>query len=109
VTKAAWEYNIPPLVISGKALPEEFYPFKIKGNILPTCFKKALGRDSYILRFVEICGRKQKVTVECAKPVKKIYLADMAERRKDRIKKGSGNIIQLNVSPFEILTLDMEF
>jgi len=58
---------------------------------------------------VEICGRKQKVTVECAKPVKKIYLADMAERRKDRIKKGSGNIIQLNVSPFEILTLDMEF
>jgi len=109
VTKAAWEYNFPPVIKYGRSAGREFCPFTVKGDILPTSFKKALDRDSCILRLVELLGRKQSVEIECAKPVKKAYLADIAERRNRRLKICRGNIIRLRVNPFEILTLDMEF
>ncbi len=109
ITRAAWEYDCPPLVVRGKAAAQEFFPFKIAGDVLPSSFKKTLGRDSYILRLVEVLGGKQKVEIECIKPVKKAYLTDIAERRKKKATGTKAKKISLNLNPFEILTLEMEF
>ncbi len=109
VMKAAGEYNIPPIVTYGEGKPLTFRPFTIKGDVLPSCFKKALGRDSYILRIAEVCGKKQVVEIIFAKPFKKAYCADTAERRQKQIKGMPGNkTIKLNIAPFQTLTFDME-
>lgn len=108
ITKLAMEYNIPPLIISGESEPEEFYPFVIKGNILPTCFKKAVGRTSYILRLVEIKGKRESVKVEFVRKPEKVYIANSVEKREKQVKL-KGKELKLNFSPFQILTLDIQF
>ncbi|MDD3726306.1 MAG: glycoside hydrolase family 38 C-terminal domain-containing protein [Candidatus Ratteibacteria bacterium] len=109
ITKMAMEYNIPPIVISGEAEPQEFCPFTIKGDIVPTCFKKALDRDTYILRLVEIEGKKTSVQLEFTSTPQKVYITNSVEKREKQIKKIRGKQIILNISPFQILTLDMRF
>lgn len=108
VTKAAMEYNMPPVVEYGEAPSQAFCPFTIKGNVLPACFKKALGRNSYILRLVEVCGKKQNAEITFVKPFEKAYLADSAERRGNKIN-SKGSKVKLTVAPFEIVTLEIVF
>lgn len=109
VTKAAWEYNYPPIVVPGNSAPKAFYPIKIKGDVLATSFKKAFGRNSYILRLLEISGNKQSAELEFRKPFKKAYFVDAAERRKNRIKDTGKNKIKLRMAPSQIVGLDIEF
>ncbi len=108
ITKLAMEYNIPPLIISGKSEPEEFYPFTIRGEVLPTCFKKAMDRNSYILRFVEVKGKRESVKVEFVRKPEKVYIANSVEKREKQVKL-KGKELKLNLSPFQILTLDIQF
>jgi len=108
INRLAMEYNIPPIVAQGKAEPEVFYPFTIKGNILPTCFKKAIGRDSYILRLVELSGKKEKVRIDFTEAPKKVYIANSVEKREKEIKK-KGKELNIDVAPFQILTLEIQF
>ncbi|MCM8762200.1 MAG: glycosyl hydrolase-related protein, partial [Candidatus Omnitrophica bacterium] len=109
ITKLAMEYNTPPIVISGNSEPEEFFPFEIKGNVVPTTFKKALGRNSYILRVAEIEGKKETVKIEFAKRPKKVHLSNSVEKREKEIKDLKGKILTLTIAPFQIITLDIEF
>lgn len=109
ITKLAMEYNTPPLVISGKAEPEEFYPFEIKGNIIPTSFKKALGRNSYILRLVEIEGKKETVQINFVRKPKKIYITNSAEKREKELKTMKGKQLKFDILPFQILNLEIQF
>ncbi|MCM8830256.1 MAG: glycosyl hydrolase-related protein, partial [Candidatus Omnitrophica bacterium] len=109
ITKLAMEYNTPPIVISGKSEPEEFCPFEIKGNVVPTTFKKVLGRNSYILRVVEIEGKKQRVKIKFAKMPKKAYISNSIEKREREIKGLKGKILTLTIEPFQILSLDIQF
>ncbi|HOV21486.1 MAG TPA: glycoside hydrolase family 38 C-terminal domain-containing protein [bacterium] len=107
ITKLAMEYNTPIITISGETKSEEFYPFLIRGNILPTSFKKAIGRESYILRMVEMFGKEQDIEINFTRPVRKIYISDAIENRIKQIKCSKYNI-KITVHPFQILTLDIE-
>lgn len=109
LTRAAMEYNIPPMVVYGKVKNQAFSPFTIKGDVLPSCFKKTLGRDSYILRLVEVCGKKQNAEIEFAKPPKRVYITDSSERRQKSISGIRGSRLRLNITPYQIVTLELVF
>jgi alpha-mannosidase len=109
VTKNAMEYNMPVVVEYGKAPEQNFSSFVLKGNILPTSFKKTLGRDSYILRLVEICGKKQTAEIEFAKIPKKLYIDDAVERRQKTLTAVKDGKLKLNVAPYQIVTLELVF
>ncbi len=109
VTKAAVEYNMPPIAADGEAPEKDFCPLVVRGKVLPTSFKKTLGRNSYILRLVEIEGKKQTAEIEFAKPLKKAYSTDAAEHRQKAIQGARGRKLKLNIAPYQIVTLELEF
>ncbi|MCX8082298.1 MAG: glycosyl hydrolase-related protein [bacterium] len=109
ITKLAMEYNTPPLAISGKTESEEFYPFEIKGNVVPTSFKRALGRNSYILRLVEVEGKKEIIKIDFVKKPKKVYITNSVEKREKELKGWRGKSIKFNIAPYRILTLEIQF
>ncbi len=109
VTRASAEYNTPVIVEYGEGNHGVFSPFTIKGNIMPSCFKKALGRNSFILRLIEISGRKQKVEIEFVRSLKKVYLVDSAEHRQKAISGMKGRKLKLGIAPYQIVTLELIF
>jgi len=108
INRVAMEYNLPPVVAQGRTEPEVYYPFIITGNVLPACFKKAIGRDSYVLRLVELSGKKEKVRIDFTEAPEKVYITNSVEKREKQIKK-KGKGLKIDVSPFQILTLEIQF
>ncbi len=109
IMKAAREYSMPPVVVSGEGSPQSMHPFTIKGDVLPSCFKETEGRNSYILRLVEVEGKKQNVEIEFAKTLKEAYLTDAAERRQKRVTGPKNSGLKLNITPYQIFTLELVF
>ena len=106
ITKMAMEYNNSPVLFEGEI--KKFNLFKIKGNIIPTSFKKSINENSYILRMVEYEGKKGKGTVIFEKDVKNVWLSNINE---ESVKKlcVKNKKLEFGFNPYQIITLKIEF
>ncbi len=106
VTKMAMEYNNQPILFNGEI--KKFDLFKIKGDIIPTSFKKSTGENSYILRLVEYEGKKGKGALIFERDVKNVWLSNVKEESlKKLIIKNKK--LEFDFNPYQIITFKVEF
>ena len=60
------------------------------------------------MRLVELSGKKEKVRIDFTEAPKKVYIANSVEKREKEIKK-KGKELNIDVAPFQILTLEIQF
>ncbi|MGC8976370.1 MAG: alpha-mannosidase [Candidatus Ratteibacteria bacterium] len=102
ITKMAFEYNITPIISDGEIKKQKL--FFIKGNIVPTCFKKSIKDNTYILRMVEYEGKRGKCVINFERNIKNVWFSNIKEDNLRRIPVKNGEI-ELNFKPYEIITL----
>ena len=110
--KQAEEYHHLPIPIQAEGngdLPAEFSFIEISPhNLILSALKKAEDSDDVILRFFETKGEATVARVELFREIKRVTLVDLQEREDKEIPfTGHGFILQVN--PFEIATLKLEF
>ena len=112
VYKEAQEYHhslIPFVANSRGDLPAEFSFFELKpDNLILSALKKAEQSDDVILRFFETKGETSNAELKVFKPIKQAWLTDLLEREEEELGAGS-DILELEVKPFEIVTLKLRF
>ncbi|HOK57083.1 MAG TPA: glycoside hydrolase family 38 C-terminal domain-containing protein [bacterium] len=106
ITKMALEYNITPVISEGEIKKQKL--FYIEGNIVPTCFKKSIKDNTYILRMVEYEGKKGKFVITFDRNIKNLWISNVKEENLKRIPVKNKKI-ELNFKPHEIITLKIEF
>jgi len=109
--RAATEFNNPLIVLNTAAhpgkLPKEFSFISIKpSNLVVTALKK--NGKFLILRFYEAGGRDTKATIRLFKPFKKVWMADLLEKKTRQLEQRKDRLA-LKVRKFEIVTLAFEF
>jgi len=91
------------------ALPSEYSFLKISPhNLILSALKKAEDSEAVILRFFETKGEATEAEVELFKAIKRLTLVDLLEREQGELP-FEGNRFRLEVKPFEIVTLKLEF
>ena len=112
VYKEAQEYlNLPiPFETDSKGdLPSEFSFFELKpSNLILSALKKAEGSDEVILRFFETEGETTKTRLKVFQPIKQAWLTDLLEREVQELEAGNSTL-ELEVKPFEIVTIKLRF
>ena len=112
VYKEAQEYHhsLIPFVANSKGdLPAEFSFFELKpSNLILSALKKAEEGDDVILRFFETVGETTRAELKVFKPIKKAWTTDLLEREEKELEAGS-DTLELEVKPFEIVTLKLRF
>jgi alpha-mannosidase len=110
--KLAQEFNHLPVAIQadGKGdLAPEFSFLRISPNsLILSALKKAEDSDEVILRFFETKGEATEAEVELFREIKRLTLVDLLEREEKELP-FMGNRFGLEVKPFEIVTLKLEF
>ena len=110
--KEAQEYlNLPiPFVADSKGdLPSEFSFFELEpSNLILSALKKAEQSDDVILRFFETKGETTKAKLRVFKRIKQAWLTDLLEREEKELE-ASIDTLELEVKPFEIVTLKLRF
>ena len=110
--KLAPEFHRLPIAIQADAkgaLPSEYSFLKLSpNNLILSALKKAEDSDAVILRFFETKGEATEAEVELFKAIKRLTLVDLLEREQDELP-FEGNRFRLEVTPFEIVTLKLEF
>jgi len=112
VYKEAQEYHhsLIPFVADSKGdLPAEFSFFELKpSNLILSALKKAEQGDDVILRFFETVGETTRAELKVFKPIKQAWVTDLLEREEKELEAGS-DTLELEVKPFEIVTLKLRF
>jgi len=112
IYKQAPEFHNLPIAIPADArgaLPSEYSFLKISPhNLILSALKKAEDSDGVILRFFETKGEATEAEVELFKAIKRLTLVDLLEREQGELP-FEGNRFSLEVKPFEIVTLKLEF
>ncbi len=112
VYKQAPEFNHPPIAIQANAegeLPAELSFIKLTPhNLILSALKKAEDSEAVILRFFETTGMITQAEVELFKDIKRLTTVDLLEREEGELP-FEGNHFNLEVGPFEIVTLKLEF
>ena len=110
--KLAQEFHHLPLAIQADSqgdLPPEYSFLKLSPhNLILSALKKAEDSDAVILRFFETKGEATEAEVELFKAIKRLTMVDLLEREEQELP-FEGNRIRLEVKPFEIVTLKLEF
>jgi len=106
ITKMAFEYNVTPIIFEGKIEKQKL--FFIQGNIVPTCFKKSINGNTYILRMVEYEGKKGKCIIIFERDIKNLWLSNIKEENLKKISVKNRKI-EFNFKPYEIITFKIEF
>jgi alpha-mannosidase len=106
ITKMAMEYDNSPILFNGEV--EKVDLFKIKGNIIPTSFKKSIDKNSYILRLVEYEGKKGKSTIFFEREIKNVWLSNIKEENLKKLVIKNKKL-EFNFEPYQILTFKIEF
>ncbi|MBA7686773.1 hypothetical protein ES703_95231 [subsurface metagenome] len=110
--KQAPEFNHRPIAIQAHAkgaLPAEHSFLKLSPhNLILSALKKAEDSDAVILRFFETTGESTQAEVELFKTIKRLTVVDLLEREEGELP-FEGNRFRLEVKPFEIVTLKLEF
>ncbi len=112
VYKQAPEFSHRPIAIQAKAegeLPTELSFIKLTPhNLILSALKKAEEGEAVILRFFETTGLATQAEVELFKDIKRLTAVDLLEREESELS-FEGNRFNLEVKPFEIVTLKLEF
>jgi len=110
--KQAEEYHHLPIPIQAEGngdLPAEFSFIEISPhNLILSTLKKAEDSDGVILRFFETKGEATLARVEVFREIKRVTLVDLLEREDKEIPFARREFM-LQVNPFEIVTLKLEF
>jgi alpha-mannosidase len=89
-------------------LPREFSFLELRpDNLILSALKKAEDSDEVILRFFETKGEKTAAEVKLFREIKKATIADLLERE-ERALKTDGNMLKMEVKPFEIVTVKLK-
>ncbi|MGD9117109.1 MAG: glycosyl hydrolase-related protein [Dehalococcoidia bacterium] len=112
IYRQAPEFNRRPTAIQanpGGKLPAEHSFLKLSpGHLILSALKKAEDSDAVILRFFETTGEVTQAEIELFKDIKRLTVVDLLEREEAELP-GRGKLISLEVKPFEIVTLKLEF
>jgi len=112
VYKEAQEYHhsLIPFVANSKGdLPAEFSFFELKpSNLILSALKRTEQSGYVILRFFETKGETTRAELKVFKPIKQAWLTDLLEREEEEFGV-TGNTLELEVKPFEIVTLKLRF
>jgi alpha-mannosidase len=110
--KQAPEFHYSPIAIQANArgeLPPEYSFLKLSPhNLILSALKKAEDSEGVILRFFETRGEATLAEVELFKTIKRLTLVDLLEREEGELPFAE-NRFSLEVKPFEIVTLKLEF
>ncbi len=110
--KQAQEFHHLPLAIqtyAGGDLPSEYSFLKLSPhNLILSALKKAEDSNGVILRFFETRGETTQAEVELFRAIKRLTTVDLLEREEGELP-FEGNRFRLEVKPFEIVTLKLEF
>ncbi len=110
--KQAQEFHHLPIAIQadgGGDLAPEFSFLKLSpNNLILSALKKAEDSEEVILRFFETKGETTEAEVELFRGIKRLTLVDLLERE-ERELPFTGNKFRLEVKPFEIVTLKLQF
>ncbi len=110
--KYAPEFDHMPLPVEAEGkgtLPPEFSFIEISPNsLILSALKKAEDSDDVILRFFETKGEATLARVDVFREIKRVTLVDLLEREDKEIPFTRRGFI-LQVNPFEIVTLKLEF
>jgi alpha-mannosidase len=111
VYKQAQEFHQLPICISADSkgdLPASFSFLELSpNNLILSALKKAEDSDEVILRFFETKGKATRGEVKVFKEIKRATLTDLLERE-ERELDAYGNRFELEVEPFEIVTLKLK-
>jgi alpha-mannosidase len=109
----AFNYPLLPFVAtgepaSGSSLPEttEFLLLE-PSNLIVTAMKKCEDDDSVAVRFYEAEGRAVRAHLRFFKPVKQAWKTNLIEEEPDPLPVGSNGTVELEVNPWEIVTLKL--
>jgi len=113
--KPAYEFNYNlmgfqlPVVKGTRTLPHQFSFVEVKPeNLILVAFKKTEDTNAVILRLFETKGEKASGEIRLFKEPSSVKTANLLEEE-ERELKFRGKRIRLQVKPFEIVTLKIEF
>ncbi|MFC1987286.1 alpha-mannosidase [Chloroflexota bacterium] len=110
--KQAREYIYPLVSITADSkgdLPAESSFLQLSpDNLILSALKKAEDSDEVILRFYETKGEKTPAEVKLFREIKRLTRVDLLEREEDELPV-DGNSFNLEVKPFEIVSLKIKF
>ena len=110
VMKEAANLNRTPFIADGFASVAENMPFRlVSDGIALEVVKRAEKDDSLILRLVEFRGRHSTGTLHFASKPAKVRETDLMEWNDGKRLAVTGNLLKLELKPFEILTLRAVF
>ncbi|MCJ8328733.1 MAG: hypothetical protein HRT89_02390, partial [Lentisphaeria bacterium] len=94
-------------------LPADVTAFELSmNNVIVSAFKKAEGRDAFVIRLIETAGKKAQGSLSINKEslgnIVSVEQADIIERPKGKKLISKKNKIFLKMNPFEIATLIIE-
>ena len=112
VYKEAQEYHHLLMPVEANAtgdLPGEYSFLELEpNNLILSTLKKAEGSDEVILRFFETRGEATTAELKVFKPITQAWVTDLLEREEKELKAGT-DTLELQVKPFEIVTLKLKF
>ena len=112
VYKEAQEYHHLLMPVEANArgdLPGEYSFLELEpNNLILSTLKKAEGSDEVILRFFETRGETTTAELKVFKPIKQAWVTDLLEREEKELEAGT-DALELQVKPFEIVTLKLRF
>jgi len=110
--KVAQEFYHSPLPVQGEfhgSSPGKSSFLRIfPDNLILSAFKKAEDSDEVILRFFESRGEETMAEIELFREIKRAAVVDLLEHEEFELKP-SGNTLEMQVKPFEIVTLKLRF
>jgi alpha-mannosidase len=112
IYQQAPEFNRRPIAIQANAqgkLPAELSFIKLTPhNLILSTLKKAEDSEAVILRFFETTGVSTQAEIELFKKIKRLTAVDLLENEEGELP-FKGNSFNLEVKPFEIVSLKLEF
>lgn len=113
IPQKAVEFNAPPLVLEGAwkhpALPESASVVVVdRENVIVETVKMAEKEDALIVRLFECYNQRGTLTVSFHRPPKSVSECNLLERRDQSIKI-EGHSVRLQINPYEIKTLKVQF
>ncbi|RLI85868.1 MAG: glycoside hydrolase [Archaeoglobales archaeon] len=115
VYKMGYEFNYDLIALQ---LPRRRYRLRRSflsvepENVVLTAFKLAENLDGIVLRFYEAEGKDTKARIEFFKEISSAEVVNMLEEKDEEFEKDidvGGNVIELEMKPFEIVTLKVNF
>jgi alpha-mannosidase len=109
VIAAAEDLNAPLVIARGKLPPGQGRSLVEvdKSQVVVETIKRAEDSDAAIVRLYEASGGRSKVRLRTTLPASRAFLCDLLERDREGVAVSDG-VIELELTPFKILTLKLE-